>query len=71
MIVPNGLLAIGPIIFELRVMKIELWVIEIDDPNTPLVFQKKPIRRHYDMQITYISLNDILQLTVSNSTYYV
>ena len=71
MIVPNGLLAMGPIIFELQVMEIELWVMEIGDLNTPLVFPKTPVRRHYDKQITYISLNDILQLTVSNSTYYV
>ena len=41
MIVPNGLLVMGPIIFELRVMETELWVIEIDGLNTPLVFQKR------------------------------
>ena len=35
MVVPNGLLAIGPTIFELWVMKTKLWVMEIDDPNTP------------------------------------
>ena len=37
MVVPNELLAMGPTIFELWVMETELWVMEIDDPNTPLV----------------------------------
>ena len=36
MVVPNGLLAMGPTIFELWVMETELWVMEIYDPNTPL-----------------------------------
>ena len=35
---------------------------KIDNPNTPLVFPITLVRRHYDKQITYISLNDILQL---------
>ena len=30
MVVPNRLLAMGPTIFE-------LWIMKIDDPNTPLV----------------------------------
>ena len=36
MVVPNRLLAMSPTIFELRVMETKLWVMEIDDPNTPL-----------------------------------
>ena len=36
MVVPNGLLVMSPTIFELWVMETKLWVMEIDDPNTPL-----------------------------------
>ena len=34
---PNNLFAIGPTIFELWVMETELWVMKIDEPNTPLI----------------------------------
>ena len=34
---PNNLFAMGPIIFKLWVMKTENWVIEIVNPNSPLV----------------------------------
>ena len=36
MVVPIGLLAMGPTIFELWVMETEIWVMKIDEPNTPL-----------------------------------
>ena len=36
MVVPNGLLAIDLTIFKLWVMETEIWVMEIDEPNTPL-----------------------------------
>ena len=39
MVLSNGLLAMGPTIFELWFMETELWVMEIDDPNTPLVIE--------------------------------
>ena len=39
MVMPNGLLVMGPTIFELRIMETKLWVMEIDDPNTPLKSQ--------------------------------
>ena len=32
-VVPNGFLDMGPTIFELWVMKTELWLMEIDNPN--------------------------------------
>ena len=41
MVVPNGLLVMGSTIFELWVMETELWVMKIDDPNTPLVLLEK------------------------------
>ena len=31
---PNNLFAMGPTIFELRVMETEIWVMEIAKPNT-------------------------------------
>ena len=36
MVVPIGLLAMGPTIFELWVMETEIWVMKIDEPNTLL-----------------------------------
>ena len=35
MVVSNRFLVIGPTIFELWVMKTDIWVMEIDKPNTP------------------------------------
>ena len=35
MVVPNGLLAMVPTIFELWVMETKIWVMKIDEPNTP------------------------------------
>ena len=32
---PNNLFAMGPTIFELWVIKTEIWVMEIAKPNTP------------------------------------
>ena len=32
--------AMGPTIFELWVMETELWIMEIDDPNSLIVYSK-------------------------------
>ena len=40
MVMPNGLLVMGPTIFELWVIETEIWVMEIDEPNTPLMFHR-------------------------------
>lgn len=38
MVVLNELLAMGPTIFELWIMKTEIWVMEINEPNNLLIF---------------------------------
>ena len=44
MVVPNGLLVMGPTIFELWIMETDIWVIEIDESNSLLSSQLKHIK---------------------------
>ena len=50
MVMPNGLLTMGPTIFELWVMETEIRVMEIDEPNTPYITIWVKIYYHTDLR---------------------
>ena len=56
MVVPNRLLAMGLIIFELWVIETEIWVMEIDEPNNPFSFHNFVSNGIFVIKLTTLSL---------------
>ena len=56
MVVPNRLLAMGLIIFELWVIETEIWVMEIDEPNNPFSFHNSVSNGIFVIKLTTLSL---------------